>query len=197
MAKFRIRLKLQALELEVDGEREDIPAISSAIQQQFAGLIQPAESVADGHKQIEAPAQVVDVDLTKARSKGRPRSSGRKNADTPAAQPLDFRNDPGKYGNPQQSWNVTDKCVWFLHVLKELDVVGEVTGPQLAATFNNHFKAAGAIHPPLVTRELSKAKVRVPALVGEDKKQDPSLWYLTDEGSRYAQQLVQSVLNPA
>ena len=84
-----------------------------------------------------------------------------------------------------------------MYVLKDLGVASEVGGPQLAATFNNNFKAAGAIHPPLVTRELGKAKVKNPALVGEDKKQEPSLWYLTDEGTKYSQQLIQSTLHPA
>jgi hypothetical protein len=40
MPKFKIRLKIQAFELEVDGEREDIPAINNALQQQFTALIQ-------------------------------------------------------------------------------------------------------------------------------------------------------------
>jgi hypothetical protein len=34
-------------------------------------------------------------------------------------------------------------------------------------------------------------------LVGEDKSQDPPLWYLTDEGKKYVIELVTSVLNPA
>jgi hypothetical protein len=197
MAKFRIRLKLQALELEVDGERDDIPAISAAVQQQFAGLIQPAETMADGHKQLAAAGQVIDAEVGKSKSKGKRRTGGKINSDAAAAQPLEFRHDAAKYGNPQQGWNITDKSVWFLHVLKDLKVAQEVSGPQVAATFNHHFKAAGAIHPPLVTRELSKAKVKVPALVGEDRSQDPSLWYVTDEGTKYARQLIQNMLNPA
>lgn len=72
MAKFRIRLKIQALELEVDGEREDIPAISAAVQKQLAGLVQPAETMVNGHKQLEATgSQVIDADVTKAKTKGR------------------------------------------------------------------------------------------------------------------------------
>jgi len=197
VAKFRIRLKLQGLELEVDGEREDIPAISAAVQQQFAGLVQPAETMADGHKQLEAAGSVIDAEVGKSKAKGKRRVGGKINSDVTAAQPLEFRHDAAKYGNPQQAWNITDKSVWVLHVLKDLKAAPEVSGPQLAATFNHHFKAAGTIHPPHVTRELGKAKVKIPALVGEDRSQDPSRWYVTDEGTRYAQQLIQSVLNPA
>ncbi len=197
MAKFRIRLKVQALELEIDGEREDIPAITSAVQQQFSGLLQPTEAMADGRKQLEAAVQVIDGDVAKSKTKGKRRTGGKVNSDIAAAQPVEFRHDPAKYGNPQQGWNITDKSVWFMFVLKDLNVAQEVNGPQLAATFNLNFKAAGAIHPPLVTRELGKAKVKSPALVGEDKKQEPSLWYLTDEGTKHAQHLIQSALNPA
>lgn len=197
MAKFRIRLKVQALELEIDGERDDIPVITSAVQQQFAGLLQPTEAMANGHKLAEPNGQVIDLEAVKGKGKAKRRSGAKTSSDAASAQPLEFRHDPAKFGNPLQTWNITDKSVWFLYVLKTLKVADEVTGPQLAATFNHQFKAAGAIHPPLVTRELSRAKVKVPALVGEDKKQDPSLWYLTDEGTKYAQQLIQSVLSPA
>jgi hypothetical protein len=54
MAKFRIRLKLQALDLDIDGEREYIPAITSAVQQQFAGLITLGAQLA-----AQPPADVV------------------------------------------------------------------------------------------------------------------------------------------
>ena len=40
---------------------------------------------------------------------------------------------------------------------------------------------------------LGKAKVLNPAPVGEDK----GLWFLTDEGDRQAQALIQSVLSPS
>jgi hypothetical protein len=197
MAKFRIRLKVQALELEVDGERQDMPAISAAVQQQMAGLVRPAMTVADGKREIEAGSQVVHEETAKPKSRPRRRTGSKAAVDLAAAQPLDFRHEPAKYANPQQAWNITDKAVWLLHVLKDLGVASEVSGPQLAATFNYNFKATGAIRPPLVTRELARAKVKVPALVGEDKTHDPSLWYVTDEGTKHAQQLIQTVLNPA
>jgi len=41
MGKFRIRLKVQGLEVEVDGEREDIPAITSAVNSQLTAQVAP------------------------------------------------------------------------------------------------------------------------------------------------------------
>ena len=77
MAKFRIRLKVQALELEVDGEREDIPVITSAVQQQFAGLLQPTEAMANGHK-LPEPGQVIDAEVVKGKAKGKAKARKKK-----------------------------------------------------------------------------------------------------------------------
>src|SRR4051812_29201836 len=48
MAKFHIKLKLQGLELEVDGTRDDLPVLREALAQQFSGLLGPATDLADG-----------------------------------------------------------------------------------------------------------------------------------------------------
>jgi hypothetical protein len=65
----------------------------------------------------------------------------------------------------------------------------EVSVPQIAATFNQNFKNAGAVHPPHVSRELARAKVLNPAPVGENR----GAFYLTDEGERQAKDLIQNV----
>ena len=191
MPKFRIRLKVQGLELEVDGEREDIPAITAAVQQQFSGLILPAESMADGHKQLADGGRWNGGEEEKTKGRGRKRGGGSRITDGAAAQAIEFRHDAAKYGNPLQSWDVTQKSIWLLFVIKSLTDTKEVSGPQLAATFKQYFKPAGKMHPPHVTRDLSRAKVQNPAPVGEDK----GLWFLTDEGDRQAQELIKSVLN--
>jgi hypothetical protein len=189
MAKFRIRLKLQGFELEVDGEREDLPTITAALQRELTGLIPPAETFADGNKRLEAAGQVIDATTKPARRSSRRRAS---TDDLASTQALGFRHDPAKYGNPKQDWSVTDKCIWTLYVLEDLGQPKEVSAAQLTATFNQHFKASGKLHPPNVTRELPKAKVQNPALIGEDK----DLWYLTAAGKEHAQELI-AVLNPS
>jgi len=80
----------------------------------------------------------------------------------------------------------------MLIVIKQSAGTSEIGGSSLAATFNQQFKQAGKLRPSLVTRELGKAKVQSPALVGEDAGN----WYLTDEGERYAQQLIQGDRSP-
>jgi len=187
MAKFRIRLKVQALELEIDGEREDIPLITRTVGRQFSGLIEPAEVAADTQKQLAPLSVPTDGDGTKGKPPRRSRAN-KSPADT--AEPIQFRHDSGKYGNPLQTWGVAEKCLWLLHVLKHSTDTNEATAPQLVATFKHHFKAAGKLHPPHVTRELTKAKGDNPAPIGEDSGQ----WFLTDEGERQAKQLIKTVI---
>jgi hypothetical protein len=191
MAKFRIRLKVQALELEIDGEREDIPALTSAIRQQFGGFVEPAELIADD-KQLAEPAKVIEANATKNATKP-PRKRTRSGAPSDGAggQAIEFRHDSAKYGNPLQAWDVTTKLIWLLAVIKGITGMKEVSGPQLTATFNQYFKQAGKIHPPHVPRDLGRAKVQNPSPLVEDK----GLWSLTTHGESEAQKLIQSLLN--
>jgi len=185
MAKFRIRMKVQGFELEVDGEREDIPAITNAVKDQLGGLVISGEVVTDGRKQLEPGNRGATEDDKGGRRRNR--SGGR--SSEAAAAPIEFRHDPAKYGNPTQDWNAAQKCIWLLFVIEGTTGTKEVSGPQLAATFNSSFKASGKLHPPHVTRDLAKEKIKNPAPIGEDK----GLYYLTDEGKRQAQQLIESV----
>jgi hypothetical protein len=192
MPKFRIRLKIQAFELEVDGEREDIPAITSAVQQQFTALIQPAELMAEDPKQLADNHKVIEAETSRATGKTtRKRGASKATADAPN-QAIEFRHDSATFGNPTQAWSNIEKLIWLLAVINGITGTVDVSGPQLVATFNQYFKQSGKIHPPNATRDLGIAKVQNPAPVGEHK----GLWYLTDEGKNQAKQLIQNVLNP-
>jgi hypothetical protein len=88
---------------------------------------------------------------------------------------------------------LTEKLIWLLYVLRKTANVAEASGPQLAATFNQGFKQAGKIHPSHVTMHLGRAKMQNPPPIGQDKDN----YFLTNEGEKQAEQLIQSVLNPA
>lgn len=192
MGKFRLRVKLQGFEVEFDGERADFPDTSALVQRQIAGLLTPVDAAGDGQKQLVEGNQALDAELTKGRARmSRRRGGNAKSADS--ATPIELRHDSAAYRNPLQSWSIDQKCIWLLYVLKNAASLNEVSGPQLAATFNHYFKTAGKIHPPLATREMTKVKGLNPAPLGEDK----GLWFLTAEGERQAQDLIQSVPNPA
>jgi hypothetical protein len=190
MAKFRIRLKVQGLELEVDGEREDIPLIAKTIQQQFAGMLEPINVAAEVPKQLPSRTESAGDDGAGKSRSFRRRGGGRSSGEPEA--PIDFRHDAAKLGNPVQTWSVTEKCVWLLYVLKQSAGVNEVSAGQLVATFNQQFKAVGKLHPPNVARELARAKAQNPPAVGQDK----SFWFVTPEGERQAGELIKSVTTP-
>ena len=67
---------------------------------------------------------------------------------TVITQPIEFRHDSAKFGNPLQTWSVAEKVIWLLFVLKNILDTKDVGGPELAATFNSQFKSAGKLHPP-------------------------------------------------
>lgn len=193
MGKFKIHLKVQGLELDVEGDRPDIVEINNAVSREFAGLIQPAAALMGGTDSPTPP--VIDAEISngkKARSPRR-RSGGSHSSSESEAQAIDFRHDPEKYGNPTQAWKVAEKAIWLLYVLKDSQSTSEASAAQLVATFNKHFKQAKTIYVRHVSRDLGQAKIQNPSLVGENN----GLWYLTNEGDRQAQQLIQGVMSPA
>jgi hypothetical protein len=66
----------------------------------------------------------------------------------------------------------------------------ELSAGTIAKWFNQHFKSAGALRPSNVSKYLRAALGAKPALVGEDATKSPSVWYLTTEGRKAAEQLV-------
>lgn len=172
MAKVEIEFEITGLKLKIKGERDDAAQALSALQRQVAGMMQLGAALPETNtpvpssegKLIETPSEPVSGN---ARAVGKRGGRGGR-SDRPTASALQFRHEAAKYGNPQQGWGNTDKMMWLMFVLQDGGVAQEVSGPQLAATFTYHFKGAGAVRPSHTTRELGRAKMRNPALVGED-----------------------------
>jgi len=61
----------------------------------------------------------------------------------------------------------------------------------IAATFNTMFREAGQLQRRNMARDLGRLKTQSPPLLGEDTTRTPSLWFLTHEGNRRAEELVQ------
>lgn len=186
MARFKIRLKVQALELEIDGEREDLPLITNAVNRQFSTLVEPTEVIAEAPKLASSNGSA-NPDEAKGRT-GRRRAPSNRTPAEPAS-PVEYRHDPAQFGVPSQSWNILEKVIWMLWVLQHTGT-REYAAPQILATFNQNFKGAGKLHPPHVPRELQRAKVAVPTPIGEEKDR----WYLTEEGERQAKELITKAL---
>jgi hypothetical protein len=204
MSKVEIEFEITGLKLKIKGEREDASQALNSLQRHISGVMQVAGALPDMNGVSNTPAEkLIEASVESGNGTGgggvkktgaRP---GRSAGDRAKAEALEFRHDAATYGNPLQTWGNTEKIIWLLFVLQDTGIAKEVNGPQIAATFSRHFKGAGAVRPSHTTRELGRAKMKNPAWVGEDKSQEPSLWYLTDEGKKQGQQLVKSLLNPA
>lgn len=207
MSKFKIKMKLQGLELEIEGSREDAPLITQNLGQQLAGLLRPTGAILEGqlpsdHSQL----QQVPTSAEEAPPPGlRRKSRRRKQSINGSAENLsdevavDWKHDPTKYGTPKQSWSTADKSIWTLYVVAEETDEKELSGPRIAQTFNKHFRQAGTILAHNVNRDLGRHKVKKKGHppVSEDTTKTPARWFLTEEGKRMAQALVADALGRA
>jgi hypothetical protein len=198
MSKFKVRLKITGFELEIEGNREDVSLVSQGVAAQFGGMLQPAAEIVEGDvaaKSAPLPSPML-VDGGKKTSRRRRSASTPASAGPSPSDAIEFRHDPEKYGNPQQSWNTASKGMWLLYVCRELASVKQMTAGQIARTFEKHFRQSGAIKGNNVSRDLGKAKQERPPLVGEDTTGEAGQYYLTDEGNRRAQALIAEALTP-
>ena len=204
MSTFKIKLKLTGFELEVEGSRDEIPAITASLGRQLTGLITPPASLAAEAVTFDIPAPGASTAVQSAPAKQKSPRARRKAITKSAGEvegsnaPLDLRVDSSVYGSPKQAWPTAKKSMWLLHVLGANGGPKEVSGGVIASTFSKHYKQAGLIQTFNVNRDLGKLKIKSsngkPAAVGEDTTKTPSLWFLTDEGTRQALELVADAL---
>lgn len=194
MSKFRIKMKLQGLELEIEGSREDASLIGKSLAQQFASLVQPAEAILSPSANPEAHRQTIDVTpnlpSSTPRKMRKKRSVSSATSEAESGNAIEFNHDPTSYGNPSQEWKTADKAIWLLYVLKLSGGPEDFSSKSIFDTFNKHFRQSGTITTSNVTRDLGKLKTKKPAPLGENTNKDPSTWYLTDAGIQQAILLV-------
>lgn len=201
MSKFRMKLKLQGFELEIEGNREDASVIGRSIGEQISGMIAPTMNIVDGEftsstaaPTSSTPAISDDTPRRKAQRRARSTSASTERDSAPA---VELRNDPSKYATPTQQWSTAEKAIWLLYVVKEANGISELGTAQIVKTFNTHFRQAKTIQHGNVNRDLGKLKITSPALVGEDTTKSPTKWFLTDEGVRKVQALIADARIPA
>lgn len=192
MGKFKMKFKVEKLEFEIEGEREVVPLVKDAMQQQFAGFLKPAEIVSQpAPKSIGAPIEVAAVGPAEpSRRKSQKAVARNGGGDTKRATALDFAHDPSNWGTPKQTFTTTQKAIWLSYVLEQQTGTTVMTIRTIIKTFNKHFRQAGELKDGSVYRDLGKAKQAAPPLVGEDTTKSPSEWYLTEAGKKAGVQLV-------
>lgn len=199
MSKFKIKFKLQGLELEIEGNKDDVPLIMEGVGQQISGLLQPAASmVGDTSKADETNASmqpVTIIDATpKKKTQKRRQSNIQNSTQTAQSDSINFHHKSDIYGNPKQTWKTSQKAMWIIYVLNKENNIQSLSSEQITNIFNKHFKQAKTIIKNNVTRDLCKAKITKSgsqSLVGEDVNSYPSEWYLTEEGIKYVENMIQ------
>ena len=201
MSKFRVVLKIQGFEMEIEGSRTDVPAITRSLSQQIAGLLLPAAQIADASSPTEltSPAEVIEQG-GKRRKHG---NATRRVGSAPRGDTvnkdvaIDWVHDSGIWGTPMQSWSTATKSIWLLYVVEKEKGISELAAANITATFNKHFKQAKRIMVGNVSRDLGKLKMGSDAPVSEDTTKSPSTWFLTNAGKKKAESLVAGALGKA
>lgn len=140
MSKFKIKLKITGFELEVEGNRDDVPLIANSVGQQIAGLLEPATNIIEGDMHSVEEVKQLNPPQSKASHRSQRKSQGKKVVSPNHEQALDWQHDPSKRGSPQQSWNTAQKSIWLLYVASQELGSNEVSGVCIRNTFNKHFK---------------------------------------------------------
>ena len=200
--KFKIKMKVTGFELEVEGSREDVPLMAQAVGQQMSGLLLPASGIVEGEiiDDKSLPQATLESQPKPRKKQTNRRRSKTSTKSTPSSKnptvALDWKHNPNKWGFPQQDWTTADKSIWLLYVVSKEASTTELTGSEISATFNKHFRQSGQIKTGYINRDLGKAKGAngKTALVSEDATKSPSAWFLNQEGEKRAQELVTKAL---
>ncbi len=199
-SKFKIKFKVEKLELEIEGNREDVPLITQALGQQVSGLLAPASDIVQGEitENYDLP-QLSSEEKPKTRRKSSIRQPSQKSTSSISnvkskETAVDWKHNSSKWGNPQQSWSTIKKSIWLLYVVLKETAISEISGRMISATFNKHFRQSGEIRTGQINRDLGKAKGEKPALISENTIKTPSAWYLTIEGEKRAKALISEAL---
>lgn len=196
MSKFKIKVKLTGFELEIEGDRQDIPALTRSLSKQLGGLISPpsADMFEDADVVPDTPLALPESPASKPAPKKKrsatpkPKSNATSKGDA-APLELDGRNIESKYSSPRQQWATYDKLMWLLYVLEKENQLNAVTSIQLKDTFNKYFKISGEVTAQNVSDLKNKVNA-TPSLLGKDTSTDPVTWYIKDAGIKYVENLI-------
>jgi len=198
MSKFRVKLKLSGLELEVEGSREDVPLLTNNIAAQLAGMMTPAASIAEGNATPALMRQPTPVNETIMRPVASARTSRKRRATSASGEgaandgALIWQHDANTWGTPLQQWKAVEKVVYLLYVAKQVGVSEQMTVGQMVQTFERHFRTAGKLNKGNIVRDFTNLNSEPPPKVQMNGTAKPAAWYLTDAGVRVAENLVKA-----
>ncbi len=184
MSKFTIKVELQGLKIEVEGNREDVPRLAQRVGEQIGSLVQPA-LLLEGERTRAADSNGDDRTVSEQGKTRRRRVGGGSGRRTPVEE-IDLSIDPAKHGSPRQTWNGVQKSIWLLHVAGKA-----LSAYSIEKAFNAQFRAAGALRRQNVARDLDKEKLKgTEAPVGAEISDGTTKYFLTDAGTAMAKKLI-------
>jgi hypothetical protein len=181
-ANFKVTVKLEKLEIHVEGDRELVPEIANSVSHQIAEVIQPKgflEAPTDGQN------PVINVPAASASSVRRQRRRTVGKAETPGATTgaIDWSHDAVKWGTPVQDWKQWQKVLWLLSVVEnEAGRKNGLTSTEIAETFKQKFRASGLLLKGNIHRDLTKRPDYFGSVDG--------YWFLKQGGKEEAVKLV-------
>jgi hypothetical protein len=198
-SKFKVTLKLQGFELQVEGSREDIPLLTKNVGAQLAGMLMPASNMVEGNAPALPPPRGQTFQNTGAttrsppapkRGKGHRASAKDRSSSAGGSKEILWQHDANAWGTPLQGWKGPEKAVWLLYVAKQSAAASEMTVGQMVATFDRLFRTAGRLNKGNVARDFKGLNSEPPPKVAMNGSVEPATWYLTDAGNKLAVNLV-------
>ena len=187
MSKFSVKIKLQGLEIEVEGSQDIAPRIAQRVGEQIGALVKPPmliEMGKNGSQITDSAEPGEDKGKTKKKKSG---GGGAKSS----ADDVTFTHDPSQHGSPSQEWTTVQKAIWLLYVVNSEK---PLSGYSIAKAFNKQFKSAGAINNGNVSKGLDKEKLKgTSSPVGADLSDGTARYYLTDAGKAMGAQLAKGI----
>jgi hypothetical protein len=144
-SKFRVKVELQGLKFEIEGDREIGSTIAQNLANQIANVVQPAalleapKNGQDGHGVIDS-APVIPA---RKRRKSSGKSGG--SADASGTPAVNWSHDPAKWGAPLQTWKQPQKINWLLHVVEQETGRTDLSPAEMVDIFKTKFRAAGLL----------------------------------------------------
>jgi len=147
-----VKVELQGLKFEIEGDREIGSTIAQNIANQIANVVQPAalleapKNGQNGHAVIDA-ASVIPA---RKRRKSSGKSSG--SADGDGTPVVNWNHDPAKWGAPLQTWKQPQKINWLLHVVEQETGKKDLSPTEMVDIFE--LKYAGLLHRGNIPKNL-------------------------------------------
>jgi hypothetical protein len=192
-ARVKLHFRIKELEFDLEADKDDAPQIANSVARQLGNLLDPVDAGTSSRKFV-LPARSTDLAAEPihdvAPAKARKARAARNGSGASTSPPAAFAHDVEKFGFPEQAFSTLEKSLYVLYVAEAQGAPRELSAVTVTNWFNQIFKSAGAVRGSNVSKYLRGALTAKPAPVGEDVTKSPSVWYLTTEGRKTAEQLV-------